>query len=76
MRRRQEGSRGCTERTGTSAWTEEGSSTGEQSMPQEIDLSAGGSIAGEQGDGSSLGGKGVDKTGSAGARKGVNGITD
>jgi hypothetical protein len=43
-------------------------------MPQEFDLSAGGSIAGEQGDRSSLVGKGVDK-GSAGA-KGVDGVTD
>jgi hypothetical protein len=43
-------------------------------MPQEIDLLAGGSIAGEQGNGSFLGGKGVDK-GSAGAR-GINGVTD
>jgi hypothetical protein len=41
-------------------------------MPQELDLSAGGSIAEEQGDGSSLGG---DK-GSAGAREGVNGVTN
>jgi len=43
---------------------------------QEFDSSAAVSIAGEQGDGSSLGGKGVDKTGSAGAREGVNGLTD
>jgi hypothetical protein len=74
MRRRQKGSRGCTERTGTSGWGE-GLSTGEQST-QEFDSSAGGSIVGKQGDGSSLGGKGVDETGSAGARKGVNGVTD
>jgi hypothetical protein len=46
-------------------------------MPQELDLLAGDSIAEEQGDGSSLGGdKGVDKTGSAGARKGANGVTN
>ena len=73
-RRQEEGSRGCIERTGTSGWTEGGSSTGEQSTPQEFDLSAGGSIAGELGDGSSLGGKGVDK-GSVGARE-ANGVTD
>jgi len=73
QRRQEEGSRGYTERTGTSGWTEGGSSTGEQSR-QEFDSSAGGSIAGEQGDGSSLGGKGVDE-GSAGAR-GINGVTD
>jgi len=70
-RRQEEGSRGCIERIGTSGWTEGGSSTGEQSTPQEFDLSAGGSIAGELGDGSSLGG--VDK-GSIGA--GVNSVTD
>jgi len=42
-------------------------------MPQEFDLSAGGSITGELGDRSSLGG--VDK-GSTGARGGVNSVTD
>jgi hypothetical protein len=73
IERRQEGSRGCTGYTGTLTWTEGGLSTGEQSR-QEFVSSAGGSIAGEQGDGSSLGGKGVDK-GSAGAR-GINGVTD
>jgi len=40
---------------------------------QKFDLLTGGSIVREQGDGSSLGGKGVDK-GSVGA--GVNGVTN
>jgi hypothetical protein len=70
-RRQEEGSRGCTERIGTLGWG--GSSTGEQSTPQEFDLLVGGSIAGEQGDRSSIGG--VDK-GSAGAKEWVKGVTD
>ena len=70
-RRQEDSSRGCTECIGTSGWG--GSSTGEQSTPQEFDPLVGGSIAGEQGDRSSVGG--VDK-GSAGAREGVNGVTD
>jgi hypothetical protein len=73
LRRQEEGSRGYTERTGTSGWTEGGSSTGEQSR-EEFDSSARGSIAGEQGDRSFLGGKGVNE-GSTGAR-GINGVTD